>query len=247
MIISPDVLSEVERESRAPDAALRSELALEVSPEALKAVNMPSLPVAVLTFRMINQSVDVPLHGDTGIPTPPIGVDRRSLPDLPLDEGVKVFGFNPVDQLSPDLPVPTQDTEGRLFRGATATFSTLFSGLFPPVFPLSAQVRFVHLDDPAEHGRHIEGHRSAEKQQEFKELILRELNSREDEVCGVPQEEFLDDLVEPGTGNSELVAVGGVSLAADHTLQTAIAQAPVYFRPAPGARNGCVHGENLPP
>lgn len=176
MIVPPDILSEVEGEAFPPDSTLGGKLAFEVSPEALKPIDVTATPIAVLTLAVVNEPVDVPLRGNAGVPAPAIGVDGGTLVHPSLDDRLEVPRLDSLNDLRPHLPISAENPEGWLLRCSPTPFCPLSSRFFPLILPLATEVRFVHFDDSSEHLWNIKGQDETSEEERSEELVLGDLD-----------------------------------------------------------------------
>lgn len=245
MVIPPHVLREVEREPRPPDPALRGQLALQVPPEALEAVDVRPAGGHVRALRVIHQAVDVPLRGDPRVAPPRVGADDRPRADPAADQGEQGGGLDIRDELGPDVAAAAEDPK----HGGLGRPPAVLHGPAPlggPEVPAAApEVRLIHLDHPAEDRGDILGHRLPDARQGPEDPAAVQPGLGRDPRAAQPEEEPAEhggplpgEQPEGQARRTPLVPA----------LGTAVLLAPnrvALFVTAPGTRNSLCHTQIL--
>jgi hypothetical protein len=78
MIVPPDKFSKVQRKFLFSYSTFRYEFSFEKSPESLQTIDMISFSVDVLSFTVIDETMNVPSRSNTGIRFPSIRTDGGS-------------------------------------------------------------------------------------------------------------------------------------------------------------------------
>jgi len=189
VIETPHVLGQVEGQSVSPDAALRRELALQVPPEPLQAIDVGPPAGGVLALRVVDQPVDIALGGDPRIALLRVRADRRPGADPPADERPEGRGLHVRHDLRPDGAPATPDPENRGLRGTPAPLGGLGPLRLPLVLPLPAHVGLVDLHRAVEDRRHILRHHRPDPQQRPEHPAPFQAGLRGDLSPAQPQEE----------------------------------------------------------
>ena len=75
MVKTPHIFGKIKMESFTPYSTLRGEPSLEVSPESFKPIYMVSFFTNVLTFLMLDQTMNITFSSDTSVTLPSIRVN----------------------------------------------------------------------------------------------------------------------------------------------------------------------------
>src|SRR3989338_3456633 len=158
MVVAPDVLGQIERQSLATDTAFGGQPALEVAPEAFQAIDVP-FAMAVGTRTVPHQPVDVALQGDAGIAGEGIGPDGRARADSSTDQRPQRRPTHVGDDLRPDLAAAAENPEdGGLEGRAPALWAGATRRPVAAIAPPTAHVGLVDLHRASKDGRQFALH-----------------------------------------------------------------------------------------
>jgi len=158
MVISPYIFSKVKREPFFSDASLGDQLALEITPKAFEPVYMGSFAVAVFSFAVFNDSVNIAFGGDSGVDSQGVAEDSGTSFYPCVYEGNKRFSFYVWNHFSPDLAASAKDAEHGSLCRPSASFRAAEPNGLPLVPPLASEIGLVNLYEAAEDLRDILGH-----------------------------------------------------------------------------------------
>jgi len=158
MIISPHILRQIEGQLVSSDASFGRQPPLEITPESFQAIDVV-LPRSVVAFRVVNQTVDIPLGGDPRIALPGIGVDGRAPLDVPANQGPQGPSLHIRYHPSPHLATSTENPKDWGFGGSPSPLSSQCPSVSTLVLPSSTQVGFVDLHLSLKDRRHLPQHR----------------------------------------------------------------------------------------
>ena len=152
VVVPPHEFSEEPSKLVPADPPLRCKLSLEVSPESLEAVDVISFAIGVLLLAVIDETMDVPLRCDAGVPFECIRADGGPPSYFPLNDRLEILPTHMFDELGEHLSFPAEDTEDRLLRRPSSTLAFRLRALRRQtlVLPCSTHVGFIDLHDAGE-------------------------------------------------------------------------------------------------
>ena len=155
MVVAPDILGDVERQSLSPDATLRRESTLDIAPAPFQSVDVCAVATAKLAQIMLHQAMHRALGRDAGIEVQGIGPDDRAAAHVRANQGIPRFDGQIGHDLRPRLPASAEDAEDRRVPCAAPAGAPALSTRGSPIAPATAHRGLVDLDGPLKDRRHI--------------------------------------------------------------------------------------------
>ena len=158
MIISPHIFSQIKRQPYSPDTSFSSKPSFKISPESLKAIYVIAVFIAILTFTMFYQTMDITFCSDASVAFPRIRADNRTFLYSMTNQRHEGFCFNIRNYLSPNLAASTQYSKYRGLERSSASSRLGFPLALAFVFPLTAYVGLINFNRSTKDRRDISGH-----------------------------------------------------------------------------------------
>ena len=152
MIVAPDILSKIEGQPFSADSPFGCQTPLEITPEALQAVDVAPLPIAE-RLAVVHKPVDVAPRCDARVAGKGVRADDGATLHALVQERQQRLGFHVRYHLRPHQATSTQDPKDSLLSGSTAPLRALNTLCQAPVAPGTSQVGLVDLHHAgARHG-----------------------------------------------------------------------------------------------
>lgn len=159
MVISPNIFSQIKRQSFFADTTFGRKFSFKISPESFKSVYVITLLIGIFSFAMFYQAMNVAFSRDTRIAFPGIRANDRTSFNPSTNQRHKGLGFNIRNNLSPYLAASAEDAKHRRFESAPASFGLFFPLALAFVFPLAAYVGLINFNRSTEDLRDISAYR----------------------------------------------------------------------------------------
>src|SRR5215831_6902697 len=148
MVVAPDILGDVERQSLSPDATLRREPTLDIAPEPFQSVDVCSVATAKLAQIMLHQAMHRALGRDAGIEVQGIGPDDRAAAHVRANQGIPRVDGQIGHDLRPHLPASAEDAEDRRVPCAAPAGAPALSTRGSPIAPATAWALMPRTNHP---------------------------------------------------------------------------------------------------
>ena len=124
MIVAPDILSKIEGQPFSADSPFGCQTPLEITPEALQAVDVAPLPIAE-RLAVVHKPVDVAPRCDARVAGKGVRADDGATLHALVQERQQRLGFHVRYHLRPHQATSTQDPKDSLLSGSTAPLRAL--------------------------------------------------------------------------------------------------------------------------
>ena len=157
MIVAPDILSKIEGQPFSADSPFGCQTPLEITPEALQAVDVAPLPIAE-RLAVVHKPVDVAPRCDARVAGKGVRADDGATLHALVQERQQRLGFHVRYHLRPHQATSTQDPKDSLLSGSTAPLRALNTLCQAPVAPGTSQVGLVDLHHAGEDMGNVPDH-----------------------------------------------------------------------------------------
>ena len=185
MIVAPDILSKIEGQPFSADSPFGCQTPLEITPEALQAVDVAPLPIAE-RLAVVHKPVDVAPRCDARVAGKGVRADDGA---TLVQERQQRLGFHVRYHLRPHQATSTQDPKDSLLSGSTAPLRALNTLCQAPVAPGTSQVGLVDLHHAGEDMGNVPDHGLAHHDQGSQDSLSLQAGLLGNHLGTLPQDE----------------------------------------------------------
>ena len=188
MIVAPDILSKIEGQPFSADSPFGCQTPLEITPEALQAVDVAPLPIAE-RLAVVHKPVDVAPRCDARVAGKGVRADDGATLHALVQERQQRLGFHVRYHLRPHQATSTQDPKDSLLSGSTAPLRALNTLCQAPVAPGTSQVGLVDLHHAGEDMGNVPDHGLAHHDQGSQDSLSLQAGLLGNHLGTLPQDE----------------------------------------------------------
>ncbi len=188
MIVAPDILSKIEGQPFSADSPFGCQTPLEITPEALQAVDVAPLPIAE-RLAVDHKPVDVAPRCDARVAGKGVRADDGATLHALVQERQQRLGFHVRYHVRPHQATSTQDPKDSLLSGSTAPLRALNTLCQAPVAPGTSQVGLVDLHHAGEDMGNVPDHGLAHHDQGSQDSLSLQAGLLGNHLGTLPQDE----------------------------------------------------------